>query len=59
MSGNDASRIIIDDSQVTLQNVASLADNPRGVIYDCYFFIEQATVENQLNITSKHHLSML
>ncbi len=35
MSANDASRIIIDNSRVTLQIVASLADDSRGVIYNC------------------------
>ena len=34
MSENDASRIIIDDSRVMLQIVASLTDDSRGVIYN-------------------------
>jgi hypothetical protein len=34
MSVNDASRIIIDDSSMMLQVVASLIDNSRGGIYD-------------------------
>ncbi len=34
MSVNDASRIIIDDSIVMLQIVASLSDDSRGAIYD-------------------------
>jgi hypothetical protein len=40
---NDASKIVIDDSSVTLQIVASLSDNSRGVIYDRNVFIVQAT----------------
>ncbi len=43
MSVNDASNIVIDDSRVTLQIVASLTDNSRGVIYYCNVFIVQAT----------------
>ena len=43
MSVNDASRITIDDSRVTLQIVASLTDNSRGITYDHNVFIEQAT----------------
>jgi len=34
MSINDASRIIIDDSRVMHQIVASLTDDSRGIIYD-------------------------
>ncbi len=37
MSENDASRIVIDDSRVMLQIVASLTDNSRGVINDCKY----------------------
>jgi len=43
MSVNDACRIIIDDSRVMLQIVASLTNNTRGVIYDCNMFTAQAT----------------
>ncbi len=43
MSKNDASRITIDNSRVTLQIVASLTDNSRGIIYDGDMFIVQAT----------------
>ncbi len=43
MSENDESRIIIDDSRVTLQIVASLTDDSRGVIYDHNMIIVQAT----------------
>ncbi len=39
MSVNDASRIIIDNTRVTLQIVASLTDDYRGVIYDRNMFI--------------------
>jgi hypothetical protein len=35
MSVNNASWILINNSSVMLQIVASLADNSRGVIYDC------------------------
>ncbi len=40
---NDASRIVIRDSRVTLQIVASLSDDSRGIIYDRNMFIVQAT----------------
>ncbi len=43
MSENDASRIVIGYSRVTLQIVASLPDNFRGAIYNCSMFIVQAT----------------
>ncbi len=43
MSVNDTSRIVIDDSRVMLQIVASLTDNSRGIIYDCNMFIVQGT----------------
>jgi hypothetical protein len=43
MSEKDASRIIIDDSIVMLQIVASLSDNSRGVLYNCNMLIVQAT----------------
>ncbi len=39
MSVNDAFRIVINDSRATLQIVASLTDNSRGVIYDRNMFI--------------------
>jgi len=39
MSVNDSSRIVIDNTKVMLQIVASLTDNSRGVIYDCSMFI--------------------
>jgi hypothetical protein len=35
MSVNDTSRIVIDNSRVTLQIVASLTDNSAGIIYNC------------------------
>jgi hypothetical protein len=34
MSVNDTSRIMIENSSVMLQIVASLTDDSRGVIYD-------------------------
>jgi hypothetical protein len=40
---NDASRIIIYDSRVMLQIVASLSGDSRGVIYDHNMFIVQDT----------------
>ncbi len=43
MSVNDASRIIIDDSRVMPEIVASHTDNSRGTIYDPYKFTVQAT----------------
>jgi hypothetical protein len=43
MSVNNVSRIIIDDSRVTLQIVASLTDNSRGITDDRNVFIVQAT----------------
>jgi hypothetical protein len=42
MSINDAFKIVIDDSWVALQIVASLTDNSRGIIYDRSIFIVQA-----------------
>ncbi len=42
MKVNDASSIIIDDSRVTLQTVASLTEDSRGIIYDRNMFIVQA-----------------
>ncbi len=41
---NDASVIVIDDSRVTLQIVAPLTDDSRGVIYNRNVFIVEATV---------------
>jgi hypothetical protein len=35
MSVNDAFRIIIDNSRVLLQIVASVTDNSWGIIYNC------------------------
>ncbi len=46
MSINGSSRIIIYNSGVTLQIVASLTDDARGVIYDRSMFIAQATSDN-------------
>ena len=43
MSVNNASRIVIDESRVTLQIVASLTDNSRGIIYKSNMFLVQAT----------------
>jgi len=43
MSVSDTSRIIIDDSRVTLQMLASLAGNSIDVIYNSNVFIVQAT----------------
>ena len=43
MSVNDASRIVIDDSRVTPQIIASLSDNSRGIIHDQNMFIVQAS----------------
>jgi hypothetical protein len=38
MSVNVASTIVIDDSRVMLQIVASLTDDSRGIIYDGNMF---------------------
>ncbi len=46
MSANGTTRSIIDDSRVTLQIVASITDNSRGVTYDCNMFIILATSVN-------------
>ncbi len=43
MSVNDVSEIVIDDSRVTLQIVASLIVNSRGVVNNHNLFIVQAT----------------
>jgi hypothetical protein len=43
MSVNDAPRIVIDDSWVKVQIVASLTDNSRGIIYNHNMFMVQAT----------------
>ncbi len=43
MSVNDASRMINDDSRVTLQIVAQLTDDSRDIIYDWNMFTVQAT----------------
>jgi hypothetical protein len=43
MNVNDTSRIIIDDSRASLQKVAPLTDDSRGIIYNCNMFIVQAT----------------
>ncbi len=39
MSVNDVSRLVMDDSQVTLQIVALLIDDSRSLIYDSNMFI--------------------
>jgi hypothetical protein len=43
MSVKDASMIVINNSRVTLQIVASLNDDIRGIIYYRNMFIVQAT----------------
>ncbi len=43
MSESDVTRILIDDARVTLQIVASLIDDSRGIKYDRNMFIVQAT----------------
>ncbi len=42
MNVNDAYRIVIEDSRVMLQIVASLTDNSRCIIYEFNMFIVQA-----------------
>jgi hypothetical protein len=39
LSVNDASWIIIYDTRVAVQTVASLTDDCRGIIYDCNMLI--------------------
>jgi hypothetical protein len=43
MRVNYGSKIIIDNSRVTLKIRASLTDNSRGIIYNCNMFVAQAT----------------
>ncbi len=43
MSENDASRIVLDDSTLMLQSVASLIEYSGGVIYSINVSIVQAT----------------
>jgi hypothetical protein len=43
MSETAASMNVIDDSRATLQNVASLTDNTRSIIYERNMFILHAT----------------
>ncbi len=43
MSVIDTSRIIMDDSRVTLQIEASLTDDSRGIICESKMFMVQAT----------------
>ncbi len=43
MSKNDVSMIIIDDSRLMLQIVASHTDDSWGIIYDQNVFIVQVT----------------
>ncbi len=43
MSVRLGSRIAIYESRVTLQIVASLSEDSRGVTYNCNMFIVQAT----------------
>ncbi len=45
MSINDASRIVIDDSRVKLQTVASLTDHSKGVIFDHNLLLVQTAVK--------------
>ncbi len=52
MSENDASKIIIDDSKVMLQIVASLTDNSRSIIYDHNMLMVQGTEVNVLKLFS-------
>ncbi len=47
MSVNNASRIVIDNSRVMLQIVASLSHNSRGIIYGHHMFIVVAAEESK------------
>jgi hypothetical protein len=51
MRGNDTSRIIIDDSRVMLQIVASLNDNSRSIINNQNMFKVQATDDTSFELT--------
>ncbi len=55
MSVNDAPGMVIEDSRVMLQIVASLTDDLRGVIYNHSMFIVQAAgcSENKLECLSE------
>ncbi len=55
MSVNDASRIIIDDSRVMLQILASLNDDSTDIIYNCNMFIVLTTGENIEQIFRHRH----
>jgi hypothetical protein len=55
MSVNYASWVVIDNSRVMLQNVASLTDDPRGIIYNCNVFIAQGTGVTHVVIYFKKH----
>ncbi len=50
MSVNDASRVIIDNSRVMFQIVASFTDGSRGIIYNCNMFIAEATATYFVNV---------
>ncbi len=52
MSVNDTSRIIIDDSRVMLQIVASLTYDSRGIIYNHNLFIVQSSGVNVIKLFS-------
>jgi hypothetical protein len=51
MNVNDASSILIDNSKVMLQIVASLTDSSRGIIYNGNMFTVQAGNTKGGNIT--------
>jgi hypothetical protein len=55
-SVNDAYRGVMDDSRVTLQIVASLTDDSRGVVYDRKMLIVQATEMASCSYLSKQVL---
>jgi hypothetical protein len=53
---HDTSRSVNDASRVTLQTVASLTDDSRGVVYDCKMLIVQATEMASCSYLSKQVL---
>jgi hypothetical protein len=59
MSVNDSSRIMIDDSRATLQIVASLNDNSRGIINDRKVFTVQATAATTFTNFLKNFLKSI
>ncbi len=58
MSVNDACRIVIYDSRMMIQIVASPTDDSRGIIDDFNMFIAQATGWSSLNTQVNHTIKL-